>query len=219
MRWFLLILALASFRANAIPDEILASYLDRYELCIKDARIRSESQRDYNNLKLSCKASYMENVEGAKDSSKVIQDNSQATMAWVNFIKGLETLPEFTIENKRIYLSIRKRAVLNEFYFVKNPSGRLVLYRNGSLVNHSAIPLKSAIVNARYEDHRLIISGMDSNVYYYVTKVGGTYRFHTAYGAELSVNAALFLAESSVVLYNDEPIGIISRTIAKEITE
>lgn len=219
MRWFLLLLALVSFGANAIPDEILASYLDRYELCIKDARIRAETQGEYNSLRSICKINYMENVEGATDSSKNIQDTSKATLDWINYVRGLNSLPKFTISSKRIYFSIHKRATLDEFYMVRNHAGKLVLYRNGLLVNHSSIPIKDALVNAKYENHKIVISGMDSNVYYYVIRSEGSYRFHTAYGAELSAHAALFLAETAVIMYDDVPIGIISREIAKEITE
>ena len=84
-------------------------------------------------------------------------------------------------------------------------------------VEYNAIPIKPALRNARYEQGKIIISGLDSDMYYYAIRNGRSYNFETEYGSNLSANAALFLADSAAIMYNDIPIGILTRKIAKEI--
>lgn len=216
MRWFLILLALLPFGASAVPDEILASYLSRHELCVKDARIRADSKSEFQDLKEQCKIDYLENVGGKKDSDVDISVSSSQRKDWINFIDSLRNLPEFKLESKRVYLKSVNRASLGGYYFSLR-NGKLVLWKNGMMIDdYSAIPIKDALRNSRFEDNRIIISGMDSDVYYYAYKEGRTYRFETAYGSTLSVNAALFLANSAVIIYNGVPIGIITRKVAKE---
>lgn len=216
MRWFLIILALVSFRANAVPDEILVGYLNRHELCVKDARIRANSQEEFKELKTMCKIEYLEKVGGSIDSDRDISIKSSQRKDWLNFIESTKSLPEFRIDSKRVYLKRVNRATLGGYYFSRK-HGRLILWKDGMQIdNYSAIPIRDALRNSRFENDRIIISGMDADVLYYAYKDGRVYRFETEFGSTLSANAALFLASSAVIIYNDVPIGIITRNVAKE---
>lgn len=217
MRWFLLLLALVPFGANAVPDEILASYLIRHELCVKDARIRADSKQEYYDLKEKCKNEYLLNVEGQENSQKDISKLSPEAKEWYKFIEQLDSLPRFQLSSTRVYFNVKYKASLNDFYFKRGDTGRLILFNNGMQVEYTAIPIKPALHNARYEQGKIIISGLDSDMYYYAIRNGRSYNFETEYGSNLSANAALFLADSAAIMYNDIPIGILTRKIAKEI--
>lgn len=221
MRWIILLLSVVMFKANAsLPTEILASYLERHEMCVKDARIRANNQKDFIAMKDQCRIDYMNMVDGVADSVTGKSDNSAAVTDWKRYVNFMSTLKEFKIEGRRHYLTVENRAVLGDFYITRNKGvGKgLLIWKGGLLVNdYKAIPLSDALMNARYVDGRIAILGLDSDVVYYATRQGNSFSFETGYGNQLGINASLFLADKAVLVYNDEPIGIITRKIAREI--
>lgn len=220
MRWLLLGLVLLSFNAIAIPDEILTGYLERHEMCVKDARIRALDRQAFDKLKEQCRIDYIRMVDGGRLSETIQTDDSVPVRKWNRFVTSTRTLPEFEINSKRKYLFKINQAKLGDFYITrdKNYPERLILWKDGLLAEgYYAVPLTDTLYNARYVNGRIAILGLDSDIVYYSVRQGDAYRMETEYGHVLKLNAALFLANHALIVYDDVPIGTISRNVAKEI--
>lgn len=221
MRWILLGLALLSIKSFAIPNEILSGYLERHEMCIKDAQIRAQDSETFKKLKEQCRREYIKNVDGGDYSySDFKNDNSPPVRDWNKFVSDARRLPSFEIESRRNYVFSIKRAKLGNLYITRDKhfSDRLVLWDKGVRVNNFyAIPYSNALYNARYIDGRIAVNGLDFKTCYYAVSVGSAYRMETEYGHVLKIGAALYLADKAIIVYNDVPVGIISRNMIEEI--
>lgn len=220
MRWLLAGLLLLSFKAIAIPNEILTGYLERHEMCVKDARIRAPDRQAFDKLKEQCRIDYIKMVDGGTESIEKVQDDSVPVRKWNKFITSTRTLPEFEIKSHRNYLFRINKAILEDFYITrdKNYPDRLLLWKNGLLVgDYHAIPVSNTLYNARYSNGRIAILGLDSDIIYYAVPDGSAYKMETEFGHVLKINAALFLANKALIVYDGVPIGTISRSVSKEI--
>lgn len=221
MRWLILGLAMLSIQAYAVPKEILSGYLEQHEMCVKDAQIRSRDSETFKKLKEQCRTNYINSVDGTGyPSSTFKNDNSAPVRDWNKFVNDARKLPRFEIESRRNYVFSIKKARLGSLYITrdKNFPERLVLWDRGMRVdNFYAIPYSDTLYNARYIDGRIAISGLDLDTIYYAVSMGTAYRMETEYGHVLKLNAALYLEKRAIVVYNDVPIGIISRNDVEEI--
>lgn len=220
MRWLLAGLLFVSVQSFAIPDEILTSYLERHEVCVKDASLRAPDREAFNKLKEQCRLDYLRMVDGGHYSEQVLNDDSAPVRKWTKFITATKKLPEFEIESKRNYLFKINRAKLGNFYITrdKNYPERFILWKDGRLASeYYSVPMSDTLYNARYVNGRIAVIGLDSDIVYYAVHQGDAYRMETEYGHVLKLNAALFLANNALIVYNDVPIGTISRNVAKEI--
>lgn len=219
MRWILLGLILMSSYVRAIPDEILTGYLESHELCVKDAQIRASNHKAFENLKEICRQDYLKRVERDYKPLPKFTDRSVPVRMWTDFVDESQTFPRFRVESKRKYFS-DKRAVLGDFYITRDKRfpDRLVLWENGTMIQgYYAIPFTEMLYNAKYINGRIAITGLDSDVTYYAVRKGDIYRMETEFGHIIKMTAALYLADSALIVYDDQIIGIISRKVAEEI--
>ncbi|QHJ78865.1 MAG: hypothetical protein [Caudoviricetes sp.] len=217
MRWiYFLCFLIMSIDASAVPSEILTTYLKKHELCVKDARIRAQSKEDFYLLKNKCRTDYINMVDGVTGNIEGKRVDSIPVERWTKFINSLINLRDFRPVENRIYLKNEHRAMLDGFSVTRR-NGKVVVWKDRMQIPYYAIPLSTGLLNAVYKDDRLVISGLDSDILYYAYPSGDAYRVENSYGNALTLTGALFLAEKAIIVYDDEPIGIISRETMKEI--
>lgn len=219
MRWILAGLLLVSLPVFAVPDEILSGYLERYEMCVKDAMIRAPSSTSFEILKQNCKINYINMIERSPISHKIVNDNSIPVQKWKKFLADVKNLPEFTVKTERDYIFFKRKAVLKEFYIKRDPNykTRFVLWKNHRKVEYKTIPMSEALNNAQYIDGKISVMGLDSNIPYYVVQKADSYYMKTEYGHSLTLEAAIYLADRVLIVYDNVPLGIVSKEVIEEI--